>query len=468
MKKYLALFIGMLFVLGFAATAFAIHAEIPSETQAVVAKGTTQITLGGEIRVRGEFRDNIRDFNDNKVDRDAYWDQRVRFSVEAKVSPNTTGFIQLESGNADNNDNVTWGVFDPGAGALGLYKEGNAKKGDVRILQAWILHQGSGLLGIPALVKVGHMPVKIGTGLFLDHSKFGDDALLFGISPVKNMDLILGTLKFKEGTNASPVRSTSLNDDATAYALLLNYPIDKNTRIGADVTYVDQQNIGNTGVGAILPNINLWNFGINGDINIAGFGIKADIEMQAGKIADAAGEPKFKGWAAMGGISYKFAPVKLSLDVAYGSGDDNANDNKIKTFITTQGADQHYTYVYEYRTVNAANALSGGIANTWYVKVGANADLTKDLNADLNLYYLRAVKKVLGPSAAVLGITTTPTDSKNIGTEIDGKITYKIDRNLQYWVEGGYLFAGNFWKAVTAGKNPDDAYAIRHGIMLNF
>ncbi len=59
MKKYLALILGVLFVLSFAASAFAIHAEIPSETQAVVAKGSTQITLGGEIRTRGWWQDNI-------------------------------------------------------------------------------------------------------------------------------------------------------------------------------------------------------------------------------------------------------------------------------------------------------------------------------------------------------------------------------------------------------------------------
>ena len=59
LKKYLALILGVLFVLSFAASAFAIHAEIPSETQAVVATGSTQITLGGEIRTRGWWQDNI-------------------------------------------------------------------------------------------------------------------------------------------------------------------------------------------------------------------------------------------------------------------------------------------------------------------------------------------------------------------------------------------------------------------------
>ena len=61
MKKTFAVIAAVLFVLSFAASAFAIHAEIPAETQAVVAKSATQITLGGEIRVRGWYTNNLGD-----------------------------------------------------------------------------------------------------------------------------------------------------------------------------------------------------------------------------------------------------------------------------------------------------------------------------------------------------------------------------------------------------------------------
>ena len=461
MKKYLALFIGMLFVLGFAATAFAIHAEIPSETQAVIAKGATQITLGGEIRVRGEFKQNTSDFNSDKVDRSSAWDQRVRFSVEAKVSPNTTGFIQLESGGADNNDNVTWGSYGAD-GATGLYPVGNAKHGDVRILQAWILHQGSGLLGVPALVKVGHMPITLGTGLFLDHSKFGDDALLLGVDPVKNMHIIGATIKFKEGLETATT-GVKFNDDSNAYALIFAYDFDKKSSVGFDATYLDHQKF--AGTGPVWSDLHLWNFGLRGNTNIAGLGLKVDVEMQTGKVENTT-TLDFSGFAVTAGLSYKLAPVTLSLDFAYGSGDDKA-DNKIKTFITSLGKDQHYTYVYEYRTPTAGTkGVSGGLANTMYIKAGGNADVTKDVNVDLGVYFLQAAKKYYGDPQLATTATTPP--SKNIGTEVDARITYKIDKNLKYWVEGGYLFAGNYWKVVTGGTSPDDAYAIRHGIMLSF
>jgi hypothetical protein len=449
----------MLFVLGFAASAFAVHADIPSETTATVAKGTTQITVGGEIRVRGEIRKNTGDFdNDVKTDSNgrgegANWDQRVRLSIQADVSKNTTGLVQLESGDSNTADNVTWGK--PDNAAKGGYPFGNSKKGDLRILQAWIQHSGSGLLGIPAGFKVGHMPLKLGYGLFFDHTKFGDDALYLFATPSKGLELGLGSAKFGEGNNWNA-------DDNDAYFALVSYAVNKDTNVGADVTYVNRQN--HTAVaGEENIDTHFWNFGLRGNTTIAGLGLKAGLEFQAGKDHDGGADNKYRGYAFLLGADYKLAPVTLSAAFAYGSGDDDATDNKTKLFVTSLGADQHFTYVYEYSTVNAAGQLSGGIANTMYAKIGANADVMKDLNLDLAAYWLRAVKKV---PVVLYGATATKGDSKNIGIEFDAKATYKLDRNLTYWVEGGYLFAGAFFD--TATTKSDNAYALRHGIMLSF
>jgi len=147
--------------------------------------------------------------------------------------------------------------------------------------------------------------------------------------------------------------------------------------------------------------------------------------------------------------------VKLTVEGAYGSGDKRSAD-KNEAFITSLGADQHFTYVYEYRTVNACGNLSGGLCNTWYAKLGASYDWTKEVASWLNVYYLNANKVLVEGQ------------SKYIGTEVDAKVEYKIDKNLKYWVEGGYLFAGNFWRATALRNSVDDAYALRHGLQLNF
>ena len=94
-----------MFILSFAVSAFAIHAEIPSETQAVVAAGSIQIMLSGELRTRGWYRKNITgDAYPLETGSAAWYDERVRLSVDAKVAPGIEGLVQLESGN-DSSDN---------------------------------------------------------------------------------------------------------------------------------------------------------------------------------------------------------------------------------------------------------------------------------------------------------------------------------------------------------------------------
>jgi len=435
-KRYLALVAGLVFVLGFTAVAFAIHAEIPSETQAVVAKGTTQITLGGEIRARGEYREV--DF-DNDTPGDSYYDSRVRLSVDAQVTPNTEGFVQVEAGSGATDDNYKWGTA--GNGAKGIYNVGNAKQGSFNILQAWILHKGEGLLGVPAGVKVGHMPLALGNKLFFDHTKFGDDAIVFFVDPTKELHIGLLTAKFREG-------ATNNADDANAYVGLFVYKL-ANGSISGDITYVDDQDKFAPALFGPNSDVHFWNLGLRGDMKVDPVTIRADVELQTGKIVNTGGaEPKFKGYAFLVGADMKVDPVTLTAEFAYGSGQDSSSD--IKAFVTSLGADPHFTYVYEYRTPNACGVQYGGICNTMYVKLGASAQPVKDLTASLNLFWLRANKVPAG-------------GDKEIGIEIDPKITYKIDKNLTYWVEGGYLMAGDFW-----GPNADDAYAIRHGIMLSF
>jgi hypothetical protein len=56
-------FAAALFVFSFAAISFAIPAAIPADSTQAVARGGTQVTIGGELRVRGVNTQNTSDFN---------------------------------------------------------------------------------------------------------------------------------------------------------------------------------------------------------------------------------------------------------------------------------------------------------------------------------------------------------------------------------------------------------------------
>jgi hypothetical protein len=500
-KKFLVFAIALL-VLGFAASSFAMQAEIPADTTAAIAKGGTQVTIGGEVRTRAFIRQNTNDFNRNvsnstsgntfpsgatigSGEAQAY-DFRVRLSVEAKMSPNTIGFIQMEAGGGGDNtvENTAWGS-EGCKGLGGTFKCGDVKGNEFRVLQAWIQHSGSGLFGIPAYVKVGHQPITIGAGIFFRQDLYNSDAVVVGITPVKGLDLTAVTVKLFEGLQGSA-------DDQTLYSGILSYRFNKDIVAGLDVSLLQTQ------VNGVYPSTfgnpmaastkaDLWNIGANIKAMVSGFTLYATGDLQAGHAnivnlaAGGSGSYPFRGYAMTAGAKYTFAPVTLGLDLGYGSGD-RKTDQKLGTFMTAQADQAKFSYwVYDYFTVNSAGNRDGGLQNLFQASINAKADVMKDLMLGANISLLRAAKKVWGGGmiqSEFGSAASVQTSSSNIGTEVDLYLNYQIDKGLRFYVDAGYLFAGNFWKGVAGMGNAanssslptkiSDPWAIRPGFILNF
>lgn len=514
-------------VLGLAVSSFA------AET---VAAGDTKITIGGELRFRGEYQENTANWMDNGTKHTSNYDTRVKLAIKADVNKNTTGMIEFMTGGATN-DVQTWDS-STGNGSRGVFQTGNYQANAMNIYQAWVSHVNSSLLGFPVGLKVGHMPLKLGRGLFFNHMKQGDDAIVLFADPTKALHVGLVGIKFDEGVATNVTANTNSSSDADATALVTTYKLDKDNSLGLNLTYVKDRNFyaltgGNPYVANNALNTNfqaqadVYNVGFNADMKFFGVDFYADIEKQWGTCKNcdngsataATYNPrnlKFSGLALMLGAAYSIDPVKLTVEYAQGSGDEYnldknndgiRDDTKFKGFITSLGAEQHYTYVYEYRTRTAANAglnttntvsnvggkwetnglssANAGLNNTRYIKVAADVKATKDLTANLSYYNLKSVKgtsmtAALGNATKAARISTTSgvttvnnhKTSTDIGNELDWVISYQIDKNLKYWVEGGYLWVGAAWDyfdtVSNTNKGGDDIYAIRHGIQLNF
>jgi len=444
LKKVLAIILGAIFVLSFAASAFAIHAEIPSETQAVVAKGTTQITIDGELRTRGWYYNDIHGTSDQHnapadVGSSAWYDERIRLAIDAKVSPNVEGYIQLESGSGQR-DVYTWGNF-------------NQKPDSVSFLQAWIMYSGQGLFGFPSGVKIGHMPLYLGQKEFFDHSKFGDDAIVFFMLPTKELEIDLLTIKFAgEGNPLFLPTFPSVDpkgaafgskfdntDDLDGYVAIVTYKMDANNTFGINYTYLNLSDLDFTH----------QNLGLMASGNFAGLGYDVTGDIQFGSVGDA----DFKGWAVQAGLSYMLDPIKLRGKFAYGSGN-KSDDSDIKEFTTYLGADQHYTLVYDYSVLTTAGRQYSGLSNTIYYNLGVDWAATKDLKASLDGFLIYATETPHGVS-------------DKAGWEADAKITYNIAKNLTYQVDAGYFKADDFYKDSGFGDNKG-ATVLKHTLTLSF
>ena len=480
MKKYLALVLSMVFVLGFAASAFAIHAEIPAETTPVVAAKNTQIELSGELRIRGWYEDNITNNTGTlkattglpyKGGSMSWYDQRVRLAIDVKTAPNVTGRIHLETGEGPRGDVFTWG----GTNSIGG-EGGQRPLGPTRLLEAWLAYTGSGLLGVPAGIKVGHMPLVVGEGLFVDHRRYGDDAILLYVEPMKGTEINLVTAKLYEGDTdpAAGLQPTDNTDDIDLYSLMLTHKLDKDNTIGLNYSMANSRDInGIISAGTLTETdayfadakANLQNVGLFAKGKISDIGYRATADFQFGKIKDISGSDdlKFRGWGVTLGANYKLDPVTLRANFIYGSGDDD-DDNKIEQFMTFPATviDPNIpTVVYNYRVVTAAGAIGTGISNTTAYNLGITASPMKDLTAHLDYYLLRASKKLASTGFG---------SDKDIGSELDLKLTYRIARNLTYAINAGVLFADDFYKASSTGptSDPKNAVVFQHQITLSF
>ncbi len=168
-------------------------------------------------------------------------------------------------------------------------------------------------------------------------------------------------------------------------------------------------------------------------------------------------------------------------------------DGKNKEFQTTMGFDTespiarypHYTQIYE-RTIFTSALLqqvtgSGhlfpfhrntGIANTTYYNLGIDANLTKDLKASLDGFLLNATETGAWEDYLSFWYTSADVDD-DLGWEVDAKVSYKIAKNLTYFVEAGYFSPGGFYGDVmdaiyNSQIDKKSVTQVIHGLNLTF
>jgi hypothetical protein len=371
----------------------------------------------------------------------------VRLSTEARVTDKTMGYIMVEAGTGKTDDTFEWGTA---SAATGGYPFGNAKRGDITLLEGWIQHKWD-----RAGVKVGHMPLSLGNRLFFDHTKFGDDAIVAFADPSGDIHLAAVAAKLEEG-----VVDSSLDQNGYMLLAAFNY---ETFSAGADLTYL-QIGSGST-LGAAIGKSDIVNVGLRGDKRFGRVRVRADLELQSGVISnDTPSEMDHESYAFLVGADFgKLGGVDLAAEFGYGAGQSAEDDSE--AFITSLSPGIPYIgFVYNTRVEGACKphppqtdtGTNTGICNTAYLKGSAGTSITDAISGRLDVIYVQAVEEV-----ALLGGAE---DDSDLGIEVDAAVKYKVARNLLYWIEGGYLSPG---RAYSDG-NADGMYAVRHGIELTF
>jgi len=421
-------------------------------TMLMVSSAFAEVTLTGEIKQWNWYRDNIQAANlwlydldsdgicdkgecaslllPTKTSSSSFSMMRVRLAADIKVSDNVKGMIELESQSGPEggtSDFYTWGTL-------------NEKQSDVNLRQAWLQYTGSGLLGVPAGIKTGHMGLILGLGKFLNLTRYGTDAIVLFVDPTKQLHIGLLTAKVNEG-------STSDNtDDSDAYVGLLAYKIDDKSTVGTNWTYIN-----NSDLGTKMHNLMLYMDGSSGNVDY-----KAELDFQFG---DTSKDVHLMALGAYLGAGYKFNPITLRASVAKGSGDDIYTDD-VETFQTFLGPDMNVAWIYEYQLTPAgmygANLSSNtaGISGTWYYNLGLDYQATKDMALSLDGYQFWAMN-----GWWELGST--------VGSEVDAKLVYNISKGLKWTILAGVFSPGEFYDDMW-GYEKKTVTAARSDITLSF
>jgi hypothetical protein len=141
--------------------------------------------------------------------------------------------------------------------------------------------------------------------------------------------------------------------------------------------------------------------------------------------------------------------LSLNFTVARGSGDKaESPDTKNEGMVTIMDADPHYSFLYEYKVAAGGSQRNTGkgFDNTTAVGIGGMMNLSKSVAVGLDLWYFQATEKVENLNTANATDTTS-----DLGTEIDAKINWKVNDNLSWNWNLGYLMPGDgLAKAVDA------------------
>ncbi len=407
----------------------------------MAASVCAEVTVSGQIRMRGNVSETDFDLDTDAV---RSYDGRVKLKVDAKLDNGIQGVLELQS--AELNDNGGLKAND----ANWKWGSPNIMKGSLMFRQAWVLF----LLGNMVKLKVGHRPLALGTKIFFDWTYYGTDAITLLVTPTDK--LLLGAITFKivegSGNIGKPDGAGGVNEDdefdADAYMLLGAFsggPFN----VSGDITYVNfEEKVGDE---------TLTNFSVRGDTTVGPAKVWGDVGYQIGTDKDPAGDVDKSAYAIALRGDFNIADLKLWLAGGIGSGNDAKDTDNDDSYTTLLSADSRNapfnTFVFDFSVEGATGGTNGGISNLTAIQIGAKHQTTESLSLDGAVTYLKATEDVK--------------DENDIGTEIDARVKYKISKNLTYFIEGGYLLAGDFYEKGLE-KGDDDSYRVRHGIVLNF
>lgn len=464
MKRYLQMALAGLLVAGMVAPAFA-----------------ADIKVTGQERLRYRYWNNISlDKNSDAGDRN-YFDNRVRFGADAKLSDGVRGRIELEQyGN--------FGVRPP-----------NVTGGTIAVRQAWMDFQ---IPGLPEgwRFQGGRSFFSVGHGYVYGNSLTGNDGMqIYGpLGP--------GTLKaWFSQTNGGATCCLGEEQGAGVTYEAIDYKFEVAPKQNLEVYGILSQDRGLNGLVTTAgpapgqgPVAN--EFWVGGAYTgaIGPVALQFEGAYQGGKArkgatggpAAAAGDVDRSAGFIGGDATYKIIPEwSVGVNVTYATGDDDPNDSDFNNFVGplalySTAPTRVWTDSGFFNGNRTARFVGNATTNRLFQFWGRGtldadvAPATADNGNPISpgLFEIQAHTQYAFNSKTTAFLNVIPTwaaedagSGKYLGTEIDAKLTYKPYANIVTNIYGGYFLAGGWFdSSAVANLVTDNAYVFRIEALVTF
>lgn len=378
-----------------------------------VPASAADVSLSGQYRLRGEYRDNV-DFNEDAGDDRASWAQRVRITANAKATDDTSVKATIQ-------DTRTWGA----TGVLSDASTSTSVTNTVDLHEAYV--NISNLLEQPVTLRAGRQELAYGDERIIGAFNWSNNGRAFDA-----FKLMYSTDAINVDVFAATVSEDSADTDAT-----LNDDTDLNG-VYATLKQVIPNNTLDVYLLHQTDNVDLTRYTVGARLKgaVAGVDYTVELPFQTG---EQNATTDISAWALAVKAGYTLpTALKLRVGAEYdmGSGDDDATDNENGTWVDLFPTNHaHFGYA----------DVSG--ANSWANLTAISVNGTLDLNEKTKLY------------AAYWNYTQNETAAgadDSVGSEIDVTATYKYNNAVA--VEAGIsrFFVGD--ALATDGDDQDWAY----------
>jgi len=137
----------------------------------------------------------------------------------------------------------------------------------------------------------------------------------------------------------------------------------------------------------------------------------------------------------------------LHGQVFYATGDDDATDGDVNSFVSPPGQSYYWAEIMGYGIFDnqvSAGAPADKISNILAANIGVDFPFSDELKLVADIWYAQHAEDVVNAVGDL---------EKDLGTEIDVVVTYTILENLKLDIVGAYLLAGN-----ATGAGDEDPY----------